>query len=198
MLFSAPAVAKVLADVPARRLPILAMLSAVLLAMTAVFPGPAAAADEPAAFTFALDTSDGGRVEFPAAGTGKTSIVLFWATWCPYCKALMPHLQAIKYEYGDAVQVFAISIKDDGDPAAFLDKYGYDFVSLPEGDAVAERYGVRTTPGVLVVDAEGNVTFDLRDVQVPASASPGEGAGHRLKAAHRAPYWVAQLRKALP
>ncbi|MCP5091039.1 MAG: redoxin domain-containing protein, partial [Gammaproteobacteria bacterium] len=23
-------------------------------------------------------------------------ILLFWATWCPYCKALMPHLQSIR------------------------------------------------------------------------------------------------------
>ncbi len=27
-------------------------------------------------------------------------IYLFWASWCPYCKALMPHLQSIQVEYG--------------------------------------------------------------------------------------------------
>ncbi len=178
-----------------------------LVPLTALFVAIAAccfaadstvAADKPATLKWTLEAADGTQVAFPKAGAGKTSIVLFWATWCPYCKALMPHLQAIQYQYGDAVQVFAISIKDDGDPAAFLDKFGYDFVPLPEGDAVAETFGISSTPGVFVVDAEGNVVFDLRDVQVPAGTGPGDGAGHRLKAAHKVPYWVARLRESLP
>jgi hypothetical protein len=33
--------------------------------------------------------------------------VLFWATWCPYCKALMPHVQSNLDEYGKQVRVVA-------------------------------------------------------------------------------------------
>src|SRR3546814_9228256 len=32
---------------------------------------------------------------------GRPTVVLFWATWCPYCKALMPHLQSMLDEYGN-------------------------------------------------------------------------------------------------
>ncbi len=179
-----------------RLLPLTSLLIAIAACCFAA--GSTVAADKPATLEWTLDAADGSPVEFPEAGAGKTSIVLFWATWCPYCKALMPHLQAIQYQYGDAVQVFAISIKDDGDPAAFLDRFGYDFVPLPEGDAVAERYGISSTPGVFVVNPEGSVVFDLRDVQFPAGAGPGDDAGHRLKAAHKVPYWVARLRESLP
>ena len=48
---------------------------------------------------FELATTDGQVFRYPDDLTGLT-IVYFWATWCPYCKALMPHLQSILDEYG--------------------------------------------------------------------------------------------------
>ena len=34
----------------------------------------------------------GEEVDFPALLDGKPTIPIFWASWCPYCKALMPYL----------------------------------------------------------------------------------------------------------
>ena len=30
----------------------------------------------------------GANVSFPAVIDGKPTVMVFWATWCPYCKAL--------------------------------------------------------------------------------------------------------------
>jgi len=54
-------------------------------------------------------------------------ILFFWATWCPYCKALMPHLQSLRFEYGDRVKILAINLIDaDGDPVEYVRNAGYD------------------------------------------------------------------------
>ena len=40
---------------------------------------------------------------------GRPAIVLFWASWCPYCKALMPPLAKIADKYGrDRIAVVAV------------------------------------------------------------------------------------------
>ena len=75
----------------------------------------------------------------------KPTIILFWATWCPYCKALMPHLQSIIDEYPGQVQVLALNFKDDDDPAAYLEQRGYDFRLILHSEEVAQSWGVKGT-----------------------------------------------------
>ena len=124
-------------------------------------------------------------------------ILFFWATWCPYCKALMPHLQSIRLEYGDKVKILAINIRDKNDPVAFVEKAGYDFTVLPHGDEVAELYEIYGTPGIIIVDREQRMRFDLRALPQLDIPSNGEKMSNSKKAAYKAPYWAAEIRKAL-
>lgn len=144
-----------------------------------------------------LETANGSPVNLHSAVQQRATILFFWATWCPYCKALMPHLQSIKLEHQDSVQVLAINIFDDGDPIAFMAQAGYDFTLLLSGDAVADEYGIAGTPGVIILDRNRILQFDLRslpDIDLPDT---GEAASHHRKAAFRAPYWAAEIRKSL-
>ena len=43
---------------------------------------------------------DGQQVEFPALLEGKPTVMVFWATWCGYCRAFMPYLEGIQNDYG--------------------------------------------------------------------------------------------------
>lgn len=142
-----------------------------------------------------LVAADGESVRLQDVVSARTTILLFWATWCPYCKALMPHLQSMQLEYGDKIQVLAINFRDDGDPVTFMKDNGYDFTLLLDGESVAELYGIWATPGVLIVDGDREIRFDLR--ALPPIDVPQKRATHRLKAAHRAPYWAAEIRKRL-
>jgi thiol-disulfide isomerase/thioredoxin len=144
-----------------------------------------------------LDTADGRPVNLQQEVREQTTIIFFWATWCPYCKALMPHLQSIRLEYGDDVEIIAISIKEDGDPVAFVANAGYDFTLLPEGDDVAELYGVTGTPGVFIVDQDRTIQFDLRSLPRIDPPATGKPVSNGRKAAYRAPYWAAEIRKHL-
>ena len=61
-----------------------------------------------------FETTDaaGNTLRYPQDLEGPT-IVLFWATWCPYCKSLMPHLQSVVDEYGGEVEVIALNFRED-------------------------------------------------------------------------------------
>ncbi|MEO5627148.1 MAG: TlpA disulfide reductase family protein [Dokdonella sp.] len=104
--------------------------------------------------------TDGKALHFDPDHLKRPAILLFWATWCPYCKALMPHLQKVLDDAGKAnLDVYAIDIKDDGDPVAELRERGQTFTLVRDGDLIADQYGVQGTPSLLLVDAKGNVIY---------------------------------------
>jgi len=158
--------------------------------------GIALADDAVVAPDWTLVSAEGDSVRLSDEVQDQAVVLLFWATWCPYCKALMPHLQSLVLEHGDDIKVLAINFKEkDGDPVAYMRDTGYDFTVLPDGDDVAADYQVYGTPGVIIVDQKRNIRFDLQSLprlDPPASRQP---ASHKRKAAYRAPYWAAEIRK---
>ena len=170
---------------------------AAVLTLIILVAAPQARAAEPAP-DWALRTVDGQAIRLSQAVREQPVILFFWATWCPYCKALMPHLQSIRLEYGDQVEILAIVIRDPkGDPASFVDGQGYDFTVLPGGDDVADLYGIFATPGVIIVDGDRNMRWDLRELKAPTLPLDVQNSKHPRRAAYRAPYWAAEIRKAL-
>lgn len=154
---------------------------------------PQVFADKPAAPSFTLADAAGNDITLPSKQAG-VDIYFFWASWCPYCKALMPHLQSMQIEYGDDVRVYALNIRDDEDPVAFMQEYEYDFILLPDADPIMELYGVRSTPAVFLVDQQGTIHFNLYEMLFNDSAE-FEALGHRQKAGQRAPHWAAEIRR---
>lgn len=142
-----------------------------------------------------LETTGGKVVKLPREHEG-VDIYLFWATWCPYCQRLMPHLQSIKDEHGGKVSVFAINFRDDGDATGYMEKRGFEFVLLTEGDEAAARYGMHGTPGLVLVDGRGHIQFNLYELADPAEKALDE-LGHGPRAERLAPWWAAQIRRAI-
>ena len=135
--------------------------------------------------SFELLDSGGSVVAFPAETRGKPSILFFWATWCPYCKALMPLLEEVRQEFSDeGVEVFALNVWEDGDPAGVIRDRNLGFRLLPDADDVAETYHVRGTPGLFVVDGQGMIAYRRR---------PSGG----ISATEIAVIWADQTRSAL-
>lgn len=148
---------------------------------------------------FSLSDDAGVPFRFPA-DLRRPTIVLFWATWCPYCKALMPHLQSILDEYGAQVDVVALHIWDEEDAREYLDNYGFQFRLFPEADEVAEAWGVKGTPGLFLVDRSGQVVFSRGAIPREAFRLTEEELKELKnvqKAARMAPLWAARLRMAL-
>lgn len=142
-----------------------------------------------------LADAAGNDVTLPSKKDG-VDIYLFWASWCPYCKALMPHLQSMQIEYGDDVRVYALNIRDDEDPVEFMAGKGYDFILLPDADPVMELYGVKSTPAVFVVDSDGAIRFNLYKM-IFNDSDDFKALSHREKSGLRAPYWSAEIRRSI-
>jgi thiol-disulfide isomerase/thioredoxin len=167
-------------------------VAAVLLVVIAC---PALGANTKAA-DFTLESASGEEVSLSERVRERPVVLFFWATWCPYCKALMPHLQSIVLEYGDDVEILALHFRDDNDPVAFIENAGYDFTVLPEADLIAAEYEVWGTPGLMLVDTNRRIRFNL--YTLPQQVVPGyEDMKHSKRASYRAPYWAAELRKAI-
>ena len=110
----------------------------------------------------------------------------------------MPHIHSAKLEYGDRIRVLAVHFRDDkGDPGAFIENAGYEFTVIPDGNDLAKLNGVWTTPGLLIVDGDRMIRFNLYELPKPAFPTGDAEISHPRRAAFRAPYWAAEMRKAL-
>jgi len=164
-----------------------------ILTLTLVLLAQAVSAADTAAPAFTLPDSDGEQITLPRAHRG-VDIYYFWASWCPYCKTLMPHLQSMRIEYGDAVTVYALNIRDEEMPEVFMLENGYDFVLIPEADPAMALYGVLATPALFLVDGEGKIRFNLYDM-VFDDDGEYDALTQRQKAGRRAPRWAAEIRQ---
>jgi len=142
-------------------------------------------------------TVDGNTLTLSEQVQSRPQVLFFWASWCPFCKALMPHLQSIKLEYGDEIDILSVNFREDGDPLAVLREGDYDFIMIPDADDVAELYDVYGTPGVLLVDGDRRIQFDLRNVQRPAANEDNQPANRGVASRRLAAFWAAELRKAI-
>lgn len=177
---------------------IFALLATLIL--SACLPGNAEAQVDWQTPAFELSDSEGNVFHYPEDLDGPT-IILFWASWCPYCKSLMPHLQSIVDEYAGGIEVLALNFRDDEDPSEFMAEYGYDFRLFPHSDPVAESWGVKTTPGLFLVDASGRVVFSNYSITEASYQSDPADETKKLKhyqrAARKMPFVAAQLRIAI-
>lgn len=117
---------------------------------------------------FTLKTLDGNSVTL-SDHKDKAVLLVFWATWCPYCKKLLPGIERLHQTYQDkGLKVIAISVMDDGDPRAYIKKYGYSFTVAVEGDAIMNNFMVPATPTIAVL-SKNNQWHDHMNISDPNS-----------------------------
>ena len=119
----------------------------------------------------------GNEVSFPALIDGKPTIVVFWATWCPYCKAFMPYLEQIQKDYGEEkINVLMINHKERGagDPAAYIKSLDFSVIAVLDGDSIGDTYSVDFIPGLMIAGADGNIAWKRKSTDLPAGKQVGE------------------------
>ncbi len=119
------------------------------------------------------DLVNGRTVSFPAVPDGKPAVLVFWATWCPYCRAFMPFARGIQADYADrGVQIVTFNAKERGvgDPKAYVESLRFPMVAVAEADHIADDYAVKFIPGLMVVDGKGMVAYRRGWTDLPAGA----------------------------
>jgi len=87
-------------------------------------------------------------------------LLIFSTTWCAYCRSELPHLREIHDRYSSrGLQVVQIFIQEsNGKVSSFARQYDLRYrVLLDEKGDVAETYGVRGVPDLILLDHEGRV-----------------------------------------
>ena len=94
---------------------------------------------------------------------GKVILLDFWATWCPPCKAEVPHLNNLYKKYNGKFKIIGILMEEDKsnrDVNMFAKAYGvqYDIVNSSVNQEVAEAIGgVGSIPAMFLINTEGKI-----------------------------------------
>lgn len=118
---------------------------------------------------FTLTSLDGEDVTLSEL-RGKKVVLNFWATWCPPCKAEMPHMQKYYEEHAKEgnVEIIAVNLtSEERDFSAdgkidtvmtFRDSFELTFpILLDQEREVSPQYNIMTIPTTYFIDSKGYI-----------------------------------------
>lgn len=94
---------------------------------------------------------------------GKPTIMVFWATWCGYCKDELLALEMLKEKYGDSINVLALNGGDSAeDIKDFMEENNYTFETVMVGIEESIKFDAQSIPVTAILDSEGTIEFFTR------------------------------------
>ncbi len=125
-------------------------------------------------------SSDLPAVSLPCLGGGTPvdlstiagpAVVQLWASWCTSCPHELPLYQRLSEQAGKRLTVVGVDYQDTQPGAALsllrTTKATFPQVADPGGD-LADHYRLTGLPGILLVDGDGKVTFQLKRIETYA------------------------------
>ncbi len=94
---------------------------------------------------------------------GKPVVLNFWASWCPPCKAEMPHFDKVYKEVKDDVVFMMVDLVDGQRETQekgqkYVTDQDYTFpVYFDNEQNAAYIYGISSIPTTLFIDGKGNI-----------------------------------------
>lgn len=160
------------------------LVAAVLMAGSAV-------AAEHSAPTFKLKDLAGDTVQLSSFRDKSPVLLVFWATWCPYCAKQIPNVNQLEDAFGpDELAVLAVNSQESrGQVLEYVKQRGVRYrVLLDTRGRVTEKYGVSGFPFMVLIDASGNIAATdygvttrlvdkIRSIIDSAPGSPASQAG---------------------
>jgi thiol-disulfide isomerase/thioredoxin len=106
------------------------------------------------------DTSNQATMLYNTTSQGHRCVLVFWTTRCKSCSTLLPQINQLSKEAEFSNTVFyALNIWEGKDPSDYFFKQAPDLNLLLNADTVASRYGITTTPSIIVIDADRRISY---------------------------------------
>ncbi|MFD2856557.1 DsbE family thiol:disulfide interchange protein [Seohaeicola zhoushanensis] len=91
--------------------------------------------------------------------TGEITVINFWASWCPPCRAEHPYLLELQKR---GVRLYGINFKDEtGQATKYLGDEGNPFLGIafdPQGRRAID-WGVTAPPETFIIGGDGKVLY---------------------------------------
>lgn len=115
------------------------------------------------AFDFTLKDLEGNDVKL-SDFQGKKVFLNFWATWCPPCKAEMPHMQNFYESKANEmnVEILAVNLTKEDKGIEKVKKFAEDYkitfpILLDEKGHIGKKYRSFAIPTTYVLNTEGKI-----------------------------------------
>jgi len=120
-----------------------------------------------------VEDLDGNAAQVASLTGSKPALLEFWATWCPLCAKLEPHLQEAKKTFADRVEFIVIAVGVNQTPRTIRRHIAdHDVVGPVYFDrrgAAVRAFMTPTTSYVVILDAEGKVAYTGTGERQPIS-----------------------------
>lgn len=96
----------------------------------------------------------------PASWQGQAAVIVFWATYCPYCQRHNAHINRLhRATQGQALRVLGVALERDADAVRrYMVGNGYQFpVMLDDGSLRRQFTARRVIPMTCVLDRQGRL-----------------------------------------
>jgi len=94
------------------------------------------------------------------AHTGKPTLVIFWATWCPSCKQALPEMEGLAKSRAEKANVIAVSLDEDLNKLKeYLAEHPLRMPVFAGNRDLANRFGIEAIPTLVIFDKLGNQIF---------------------------------------
>lgn len=93
---------------------------------------------------------------------GKTVFINLWATWCPPCRAEMPHIESLYKKVIDQENLVFLMIaldKEMDKSKDFIEKKGFTFPVVHASYGLNAALQSQSIPSTLVVNSNGEIVF---------------------------------------
>lgn len=103
---------------------------------------------------------------------GKPMLVEFWATWCPPCRASIPHLNELYRKYkSQGLVIIGISNEPKATVENFLTKIPMDYYpAIDPGNTYGKNFNIKGIPHAFLVDKTGTIVWEGHPMALQESA----------------------------
>lgn len=96
----------------------------------------------------------------PSSWQGQAAIVVFWATYCPFCKRHNAHIdKLVQAVRGQPLRVLGVALDSDAEAVRrYMASNRYQFQVTVDGDALRRRFtSRRIIPMTCLIDQQGRL-----------------------------------------